>query len=58
VHRPWYRVAGTGTPPSGDMLAKEYVLEVAPETDAVVEALLAREPKIYADGKYEIYQIH
>ncbi|HEX4440797.1 MAG TPA: hypothetical protein VH854_12045, partial [Thermoanaerobaculia bacterium] len=46
MHRPWYRVAGTGAPASGDMLEKEYVLEVPRQTDAVVEELLARASKI------------
>ena len=60
VHRPWYRVAGSQAGRgAGDMLEKEYVLEVSPETDAVVEELLAsRGAKIYDDGKYEIYGIH
>jgi hypothetical protein len=58
VHRPWYRVAGTSAPASGDMLEKEYVLEVPPATDAAVESLLASGTRLYADGKYEVYQIH
>ena len=60
VHRPWYRVAGARSgPAAGDMLEKEYVLEVSPQTDAVVEGLLAsRGTKFYEDGKYEIWEIH
>jgi hypothetical protein len=57
MHRPWYRVAGSAAAPA-NMLEKEYVLEVSPETDAVLSALFARSPKIYEDGKYEVYQIH
>jgi hypothetical protein len=58
MHRAWYRVEEAAPPPPGDMLEKEYVLEVPRQTDAVVEQLLARSARIYGDGKYEIYRIH
>jgi hypothetical protein len=39
------------------MLEKEYVLEVSPKTDAVVEGLLAGSQKVFDDAKYEVYRI-
>jgi hypothetical protein len=57
THRPWYRVRGTDPPPSG-MLEKEYVVEVGPETDAMLEELFESRAKLrYRDAAYRVYEL-
>jgi len=55
-HPAWYRVRGAGAPLG--TLEREYVLEVSPETDAVLaEFFRTRAALRYRDPAYEIYEV-
>ncbi|MGH9420277.1 MAG: hypothetical protein ACRD3J_09905, partial [Thermoanaerobaculia bacterium] len=57
LHKPWYLIKGPGVPPAG-MLAREYLLEVPPKTDAVVTAFLKTRAVLrYRDAEYLIFEV-
>ncbi|HLN80794.1 MAG TPA: hypothetical protein VK392_06340, partial [Thermoanaerobaculia bacterium] len=57
VHRPWYRIRRAGRPPTG-MLEKEYVVEVGPDTDAMLKELFESRARLrYRDGAYDVYEL-
>jgi hypothetical protein len=57
LHKPWYRIEGPGVPPA-NMLEREYLLDVSPDTDALVTAFLKTRAVLrYRDAEYLIFEV-
>jgi hypothetical protein len=58
LHRDWYRVRGAEPAPPLGMLEKEYVVEVGPETNAMLSRFLASRTRLrYRDRAYDVYEV-
>lgn len=59
LHRAWYRVRGAEPAVPPGMLEKEYVVEVSPETHAMLGELFAAHARLrYRDEAYDVYELN
>ena len=57
-HRVWYRVRDGGSGPPLGMLEKEYIVEVGPETHAMLARFFASRARLRPrDGAYDVYEL-
>ena len=58
LHRAWYRVRGAAGAPPPDMLEKEYLVEVGPETHAMLARFFASHARLrHRDGAYDVFEL-
>jgi len=58
LHRSWYRVRGGQPAPPPGMLEKEYLVEVSPETHAMLAGFLESSARLrYRDGAYDVFEV-